>query len=387
MTKNESSKNKLSLSLAIILGINAVVGSGIFTMPITLFRHAGPAGILTVLLSAFFIILIGMALARVAFLIPEDGGFYTYVSSWGGPNLGITATFSYLIGLTIALGLISRIVATIISIYMVGIEITYISYFIAICVFIATLFAESMAKVGQIILFILTIIPILFITALCFKTISFDKLTPFFAHGVNGIFYGIPTVVFSFLGFEAISSMTRVIKNPQKNIPLATISIILIVSAIYSIFVSSIISSIDHNLILTKSTLSEILIYAYPKISWIVHFLNISIIITMLGTVYAMMLSLVELLSGSIKKITENRVNIPNTFCILFLSTLMTISMQYFSNIDKTFNWIALCVSVTYLLAILYLIIKPKSLYDSIIGILGIFSSMILIITAILQLI
>src|SRR5438876_1191800 len=101
-----NNQNKLSLFLATVLGINAVVGSGIFTMPIVLVRMAGPAGILTILLATLCVMCIALAFARLAFLLPQEGGFYIYVSAWAGRALGMVASFFYFVGLTIALGIL-----------------------------------------------------------------------------------------------------------------------------------------------------------------------------------------------------------------------------------------------------------------------------------------
>jgi amino acid transporter len=383
----EKEISKLSLFLAVVLGINAVIGAGVFTMPITLFKLAGPAGIISVIIAAICVLFMGFGFARITSLIPETGGFYTYVSSWGGKNLGAIASFLYLSGLTIAMGLLARYVSNIIAIYMTSIDTVYIGYSIVICTFIATLFASSIARVGQTILFILTIMPILFIGFLCNKTISLDRLVPFFSNGMEGVFAGLPVTVFSFLGFESISSMTRIIKNPQKNIPIATLLTIIVSSLLYIFFVFSVISGIDSSLLLSKNLLSEVLLNSFSEMSWIIHFINASIIITILGTIYALMMSLSELLIGSIKKISNDLINIPETLSVVSLSFLMAIFMRFFTNIGVVFNWIAMCVSFSYLLTLIYLLVKPKNNIDIILGIFGTISASVLIFAAILQLI
>ena len=259
----EKETSKLSLFLAVVLGVNAVVGAGVFTMPIALFKLAGPGGIISVIIASICILFIGFGFARITSLIPETGGFYTYVSAWGGKKLGSIASFLYLSGLTIAMGLLARYVSNIIAIYMTSIDSVYIGYSIVICTFVATLFASSIARGGQTILFVLTILPILFIGFLCNKTISFDRLMPFFSNGISGVFAGLPVAVFSFLGFESISSMTRIIKNPQRNIPIATLLTIIIAALLYIFFVFSVISGIDSSLLLSKNLLSEVLLNSF----------------------------------------------------------------------------------------------------------------------------
>lgn len=382
----ENQDKKLSLFLTIILGINIVVGSGVFAMPISLFRTAGASGLLSIICASICSLLIGLCFARVSYLIPGEGGMYSYAEAWGGKFSGLFASLIYLSGLTIALGLLAKILSTIISIYMIGVLIDHIAYSIIIFSFIANLFASSIARAGQIILFLLTIIPIFIICGICLSNFSNINLTPFFANGINGMLSGSTIVLFSLLGFEAISSMTRLVKHPEKNIPIATILTIVLVSILYLFFVYSVICGTSKELLLSKTTLSEILLYAFPSLTWIVHFINFAMMITIFGTMYSLQISLSELLISTIKKFTNNRVNLPEIFCILTISLLMTLSLKSFTNIDKTFSYVSILVVLAYLMVVLYLLIKSKSLYDKIFSIFGIGAIGVLMTSAVLQL-
>lgn len=387
MNIENQDKNKLSLFLTIVLGINIVVGAGIFTMPISLFKTAGASGLISIICASFCSLMIGLCFARTSYIISSGGGIYSYAEAWGGKFAGLIASIFYLSGLTVALGLLVKIVSNIISIYMIGIHNIHIGYFIIIFSFIATLFASSIARVGQIILFLLTIIPIFIICGICLTNFSTENLTPFFSNGMNGMLSGSTIVLFSLLGFEAISSMTRLVKNPEKNIPLATIATILITSILFIFFVYSIICGVKRDLLLSKQTLSEILLYAFPNLTWIVHFINFSIIITILGTIYSLKISLSELLISTIKNFTSNKVKLPEIFCILLLSFFMTLASRGFTNIDKTFSYVILLIIASYLMVILYLVIKPKNIYDRILSLFGIASICVFTVSAILQLI
>ncbi len=194
----ESNNYAYSIPVTLCLGLNAVIGAGVFAMPITLIKTSGPAAIISIILASVCILIIGLVFARVSFLIPEKGGFYTYASSWGGKTTGLLASFSYLFGLTLAIGVLIKAASSIICIYTSGIDISYISYAIIIGIFIATLFASSVARVGQAILLILTILPLIIIGILCYGNFSIKNFHPFIENGIIGIFCGIPSVVFSF---------------------------------------------------------------------------------------------------------------------------------------------------------------------------------------------
>jgi amino acid transporter len=383
----EQSSKQYSLFLAIVLGINAIIGAGIFAMPINLFRQAGPASLLTIAAAALCVLTIGLAFARIAFLIPEEGSFYTYVERWSNKFLGAFSSFMYIAGLSVALGLLCRYVSSIIAIYMTGVENNYIGYFVIAGIFIATLFASSIGRVGQIILFVLTIVPLVVIGWLCLKGFTMSRFDNFFDHGIKGVVMGVPSVVFSFLGFEAIASMTGVVDNPKRNIPLATIMVILFSAIISFLFVGVVIAGVDHQLLLSKSNLSQALLYEFQESQWIIHFINGAMIITILGTIYALSISLTQLFTSIVYTVSNQKIKCPETLTLVGLCSIMIASMKYAPDLGRMFNWVCLCVAFSYALVCMYLIKKPTGFGDRLLGVLAVISTIILIGSAIIQLI
>lgn len=376
-----------SLLFAITLGINAVIGAGVFTMPIVLFKTAGPASILSIILASICVLFIGLGLARVSFLVPEEGGFYTYVSSWAGKFFGGLISATYLIGLTMCLGILTKYVSSVIALYFTGIEIQYINYTVIFGTFIAALFASSVAQIGQLILFVLTLLPLFVIGILCLKNFSINNFYPYFTNGTVGVIKGVPGVLFSFFGFESISAMTRVVKNPKINIPIATLSTILISALCYIFFVGSVIGSIPKNLLVEKTNLSEVLLYAFPNVNWIINFINISIVLTIIGTIYAVTLALSELLIGTVSKITNKKFQISETLSAFFVCLMAIFFSYYIKNIGVAFSVVSIFIVSVYTTTTFYLLVKGKSWIDYLIGIIATISNFILISAAVLQLI
>lgn len=69
MTKTKS----LSFSSIILLGINGIVGSGIFLLPGTLYRQSGMLSIVAILMAGFSTLLIAMNYAVMASKIDAEG--------------------------------------------------------------------------------------------------------------------------------------------------------------------------------------------------------------------------------------------------------------------------------------------------------------------------
>ena len=143
---NKQGDSLYSPILITILGINVVVGAGTFAMPIELVKYAGAAGILTIAIAAMCLLFIGFAIARVTFLVPEHGSFYSYVNAWGGKSLGLMAIFSYMLGLILCIGILIKYVSNIIAIYATNINLDHIGYFIILGMFLGMLLSSSFAR-------------------------------------------------------------------------------------------------------------------------------------------------------------------------------------------------------------------------------------------------
>ena len=74
----QESPKKLSLLVATMIGLNTMIGAGIFTLPSKLGALAGPAGLLTFMIAFIAVWFIAQSFARAAYLFPQEGSFYIY---------------------------------------------------------------------------------------------------------------------------------------------------------------------------------------------------------------------------------------------------------------------------------------------------------------------
>jgi amino acid transporter len=389
-SSDESNKQtgQYSPLLITILGINIVVGAGTFAMPIELVKCAGAAGILTIVLAAVCLLFIGIAIARVTFLVPEHGSFYSYISAWGGKWLGLVGISSYMIALVLCVGILIKYVSNIISIYSTNTNTDHIGYFIVLGIFLAMILSSSFEKVGNIVLFAMKIFPLVFIGAICASRFSFSNFTPFIGEaGYAGVLDGMSAVLFAFLGFESISAMSSKTRNPQRSIPIATLAIILSSAVIYILFVSLIIGSVSRDILLSKNILSDVLLSVFPSFTWIVHLINFSMIVMILGSAYSIALCLNELFRNFIRKVTSGKYSISATLSCTLICLQLIVAFKKITNIGITFGYVAILVTTTYLFTMLYLMAKPRKKSDLFIGTLGVLSGLTLFGSAVLQLI
>lgn len=96
MKKN---KETLSFNSVLLLGINGIVGSGIFLLPGTLFKSAGWASLPMIGLAGLATLMIAMNYAVMASRIDEDGGAWVYANQAFGAHAGFQiGWFSWFLG-------------------------------------------------------------------------------------------------------------------------------------------------------------------------------------------------------------------------------------------------------------------------------------------------
>src|SRR6202158_6218353 len=78
----------LSLFDCVCIGINGIVGSGIYLLIAPLAKLAGYASVIGVLTCGLLCILIGLCFAELSGMFDQNGGPYVYARAAFGPYLG-----------------------------------------------------------------------------------------------------------------------------------------------------------------------------------------------------------------------------------------------------------------------------------------------------------
>lgn len=367
---------KISLSTATIVSMNAMIGASIFTIPVALAIKTGPAGIITVLLVALGVWFMAGAFARLAKVFPKDGSFYTYAKSWGGHTAGVIASYAYLTGLMIALGLLIRLASYALQYYYPDYSVLTLGLVILAVVLFLNSCGIKVSALGQYILIVLTVFPLLATIFLCLAKLNLNYLTPFAPFGWLNILTASQIVIFSFFGFESITSLFGIVKNPEQNVPKATAYSVMLVALIYLLFIGSIILAVPLNLFTSASVpLATILLQIFPTATWLIQMISLSIIISIIGTIHAMIWSSSNLLvsltnklaSPWAKQLCKNKWFNHRT-AVLLIGLLILTTFLTLNNINMFFNLTALFIVLAYGLSIVALLkIKTERNFNSLI--------------------
>jgi len=357
-----NSSQKIGLSTATIISMNAMIGAGIFALPAVLANKVGPAGILAFIFVTASVWFIAQALAHVAKRFPQEGSFYTYTKQWAGHTLGIISSGTYLFGILVAKGLLVQKAGVFAQHFIPGVPANTLGTIILAMIILLNILGVKMSQFGQRLLIICTALPILTITILCLTKMDFSLLTPFAPYGFGNVLSATRVVIFGFFGFECAASLFGCVQNPKKNVPKALTYSILLVGALYTLFIGAIILSTPLNLFATKE-LPEVLKITLPEYPWIVNIINISILSAIIGTIHSMiwasgclLLSLFKKMKNPIlkKSLLKNILN--KKVCILLSGLVIYVSFLVIKRQDLFFSLAALFIVFSYITSIITLL-------------------------------
>ena len=246
---------KLGFWSIVLLGINGIIGSGIFLLPNKAMAIIGPASLFVMLFDMLLVLAITFCFAEASGLFKENGGAYIYAKEAFGDFIGyevgflswatrIIAFSTMSVGFATALGglipslntdMMKNIIISVIFIVLAVINLLGIKLYEVI---------QNLATIAKILPFILFIgMGIFYI-----EPVNFTPLVP------NGVYtpgsFGAAAVMLfcAFTGFESLAVAAAEMENPQKNLPKATLITIFTVSAIYILLLACAIGIMGYEL-------------------------------------------------------------------------------------------------------------------------------------------
>ena len=241
------------------LGIGCIIGTGIFVLTGTAAsQNAGPALVLSMIISAVGCAFAGLCYAEFASMVPVAGSAYTYAYATVGE------LFAWIIGwdLILEYALSVSTVAVGWSGYFVSfardLGITIPAALAAppgagpgvfnlpaavIVLLVSALLVigiKQSADTNTLLVGIKAVVLVVFVAAGA-AYINRDNLTPFippntgaFGHfGWSGVLRGAGVMFFAYIGFDAVSTAAQEAKNPSRDMPIGILSSLAICTVIY----------------------------------------------------------------------------------------------------------------------------------------------------------
>jgi amino acid transporter len=229
--------HKLSLPAAILINLNIMVGVGIFLNTTVLASLAGAAGCIAYMVLALLLLPLIVSIARLVHIYPE-GGFYAYAGKPLGTLWGFISTWSYFTSklasstlmIHASMQLLRQIIPALQAAPIFCLDVIVLSIFLMLNV----LHMRS-GRAIQLFFLCMKLIPVLFVLISGFFLFNGDYYNA--QHIVfDGFLSTLPLVLYTAVGFEATTSLSRNIKDAERNGPLAIVisyGIVMTLNALY----------------------------------------------------------------------------------------------------------------------------------------------------------
>jgi len=362
---SQAQTEKIGLSTTTIVSMNAMIGAGIFTVPAAMASNVGPAGILAYLFVVTSVWFMGISIARIAELYPEEGSFYAYVKPWAGHVGGTLVTSLYFLGMVFGMGLLSQKTGEYLHSLFPDLCAHTLGLIVLVTLVTLNMFGVPLSRLGQRILIACTVFPLLATIAICLTHLDWSNLFPFAPYGTRNVLAATRLVIFGFFGFECASLLFNSVKEPGKNVPRAISYSIGIVGALYLTFVSTLILAVplgyfeDPNLPLLTDVLKAVL----PGNNLLIGSIHLAILSALLGTIHSQIWSASSLMSSITHLLTKHRkepFSVKQQACVPILGLLIFLTFTLVKNQALFFGFAALFVVSTYIASMITLLTIPQ---------------------------
>ena len=225
-------KRELGLFDATSIGVGAIIGGGIFVVTGAAAGLAGPALVLSLLISALIAAFSALSFAQLAERIPKEGGGYEYAHELLSPFAGFLSGWLWLISNTV----VGAVVALGFAHYLapfVPLPANLIAA--AACVLVTVVNYAGVKESGRLNdALVLAKLAVLFLFVgagmLAVRQANFTPLAP---NGSMGVMQGAALIFFAYGGFARITTVGGEVRDPRRTIPRAIVLALIISTAVY----------------------------------------------------------------------------------------------------------------------------------------------------------
>jgi amino acid transporter len=247
MSKPDNAKLKRSLSLldVMALGVNAVIGQGIFLLPGLAAAILGPASLVGLLCAAGIALLIALCFAEVATRFDTTGGAYVYARETFGPFVGFEVGWMLCCVGIISWAALANGFTVVLARFIPAVGSGWLQPVVAIGL-MAVLGAVNMwgAKLGATLstfFSIAKLVPVIVFVAVGLLHIEGANYEPFSPQGYDRLAEGTMLMLYAFVGFESSVVPAGEMKNPKRAVPIALVTVMALVCVAYlAVFVVTI---------------------------------------------------------------------------------------------------------------------------------------------------
>ncbi|MFC6837247.1 amino acid permease [Halomarina ordinaria] len=290
MSDEELAKD-LGLVSAMTIGIGTMIGAGIFVLPGVAARAAGPVVVVSFVVGGVIAMVNALSVSELGTAMPKAGGGYYYVNRALGPLFGSIAGLGDWMGLAFASAFYSigfgQYLTTLAPVPGIAfLSDIQVGALVAGSAFVFVNYVGAKETGGVQTVIVTLLLAILGLFALQ-GWLSFDYATLTGEGGLAPLGYGavLPgtaLVFVSFLGYAKIATVAEELKNPGRNLPIAIIGSVAIVTVLYAILVSIMLGVVPWPELSQSAPLTQATRAAFPG-----GFAGVAVTVVTLGALLA----------------------------------------------------------------------------------------------------
>jgi APA family basic amino acid/polyamine antiporter len=253
--EKKSLKRQLGPIQLTLLGVGAIIGTGIFVLTAQAGQKAGPGMMVAFVIAALVCALAALAYAELAAMIPVAGSAYTYTYGVLGEGIAWVVGWALILEYTIAASTVSvgwsGYVNGLLASTRFGLpeflrtgpfdggSFNLLAFLVALCVTVLLVLGTSKsAKVNAVLVSIKVAALIAFIV-ITIPAVHEANFHPFLPNGWGspmggiGVLGAAASIFFAYVGFDAVSTASEETKNPNRNIPIGLIGSLTVCTIFY----------------------------------------------------------------------------------------------------------------------------------------------------------
>ncbi len=240
-------RRNMGLFMAVMIGIGATMGPGIFALPGELAHMIGPLGVLVYLAMGFLTLFTALNYSELSAAIPLAGGGYSFTNRTLNRPVAFFTGWFFWIGNTLACSMYALIFAlTIRAYFLPEASIALLTLLTTVVFTIVNFMGMREAIIVITIMNLVELAVLVGVAALGFTDIEPRNLEPLAPMGWGPFIPAMALIYISYVGFELISNAAEEIIRPGKNIPRAILITLGVSTAIYVFVVGVMMGTVNY---------------------------------------------------------------------------------------------------------------------------------------------
>ncbi len=235
-----STKRTIGQGLMLLICINSMSGAGVFVNAKPIALLAGKLGFLSYLIAMLIMLPVVISIAEMTQANPVAGGLYCHTKNFLGKTFGFLGAWSYFLAKSVSAGVLTQAFTTPLAIVL-GQYFPVKKIFLDILILCSIIGSNIIGvRLDGKIQWVFTTIKLIPYSAIILSGVFLSIKGQFYNFdniGFGQNFYAsLPIAIFALSGFEIVSTMAHMIKDPEKTIKKVAIGSFLFVSVLYSVF-------------------------------------------------------------------------------------------------------------------------------------------------------